>query len=52
MLNRIFTQADLQRVDIGVAMCHFELTAREQGLAGEWVKDHAELKHRMNLHAI
>lgn len=29
--------ADLQRVDIGIAMCHFELTAREQGLFGKWV---------------
>lgn len=28
--------ADLQRVDMGIAMCHFELTAREQGLAGKW----------------
>ena len=28
--------ADLQRVDIGIAMCHFALTARELGLAGEW----------------
>jgi hypothetical protein len=28
---------DIQRVDIGIAMCHFELTAREQGLAGAWV---------------
>lgn len=28
--------ADLQRVDLGIAMCHFELTAREQGLAGAW----------------
>jgi len=28
--------ADLQRVDMGIAMCHFELTAREMGLAGEW----------------
>jgi nitroreductase len=37
-LNRMFTQADLQRVDIGIAMCHFEWTAREQGLAGAWVK--------------
>jgi len=27
---------DLQRVDMGIAMCHFELTARELGLAGEW----------------
>ncbi|MGO9311020.1 MAG: nitroreductase family protein [Spirochaetia bacterium] len=28
---------DLQRVDSGIAMCHFELTAREQGLSGQWV---------------
>jgi hypothetical protein len=28
--------ADLQRVDVGIAMCHFELTARELGLSGEW----------------
>jgi nitroreductase len=38
MLNRIFTQSDLQRVDIGIAMCHFELSARELGLAGEWLQ--------------
>jgi len=29
--------ADLQRVDLGIAMCHFELVAREHGLAGSWV---------------
>lgn len=29
--------ADLQRVDMGIAMCHFELVARERGLAGRWV---------------
>jgi len=28
---------DLQRVDSGISMCHFELTARELGLAGRWV---------------
>jgi hypothetical protein len=28
--------ADLQRVDLGIAMCHFELTARELGLRGAW----------------
>jgi hypothetical protein len=28
--------ADLQRMDMGIAMCHFELTAREQGLHGHW----------------
>jgi nitroreductase len=31
--------ADIQRVDMGIAMCHFELTAREMGLPGEWVLD-------------
>ena len=28
---------DLQQVDMGIAMCHFELAAREKGLAGQWV---------------
>ena len=31
--------ADLQRVDMGIAMCHFALTARELGLGGQWVLD-------------
>ncbi len=31
--------ADLQRVDMGIAMCHFESAAREQGSAGRWVLD-------------
>lgn len=28
--------ADLQRVDMGIATCHFELTARDLGLPGKW----------------
>jgi hypothetical protein len=28
--------ADLQRVDMGIAMCHFDLTTHEMGLTGEW----------------
>ena len=28
--------ADLQRVDLGIAMCHFELAAGEKGLTGSW----------------
>jgi len=28
--------ADLQRVDMGIACCHFELAARALGLAGKW----------------
>jgi nitroreductase len=38
--GRVFSfvkMADLQRVDMGIAMCHFELAARERGLAGRWV---------------
>jgi nitroreductase len=31
--------ADLQRVDLGIAMCHFALVARELGLDGRWVVD-------------
>ena len=33
---RLLRIADLQRVDLGIAMCHFELVAREAGLAGSW----------------
>ena len=31
-----FMKSDLQRVDIGIAMCHFALTAEEEGLQGIW----------------
>lgn len=27
---------DIQRVDMGIAMCHFELAAQELGLPGKW----------------
>ncbi|WP_019850422.1 nitroreductase family protein [Desulfitobacterium sp. PCE1] len=35
---------DIQRVDIGIAMCHFELAVKELGLSGKWqiVKPSAE----------
>ncbi|MBN2147569.1 MAG: nitroreductase family protein [Anaerolineales bacterium] len=35
--QRLLAVADLQRVDMGIALCHFELTARDLGLHGEWV---------------
>ncbi len=28
---------DLQRLDVGIGMSHFELTARNMGLSGQWV---------------
>ena len=38
-LFAVLRLADLQRVDLGIAQCHFELVARELGLAGGWVFD-------------
>jgi hypothetical protein len=35
--------ADLQRVDMGIAMCHFELATRERGLAGRWLVEQPAL---------
>jgi hypothetical protein len=37
-------KADLQRVDIGIAMCHFELAADEEGLRGKWNVKNPRLK--------
>ena len=36
--------ADLQLVDMGIAMCHFELTAKEMNLAGKWVVDEPDIQ--------
>ena len=42
---KLFTVADLQRIDMGIAMCHFELTALELGLDGYWeIKDPGSIK--------
>ena len=38
-LFAVLRLADLQRVDLGIALCHFELIARELGLGGGWVLD-------------
>ena len=43
-LNALLRLADLQRVDMGIAMAHFALTARELGLDGGWVVDEPEIK--------
>jgi nitroreductase len=36
LLARLLSIADLQRVDMGIAMSHFELAADELGLKGAW----------------
>ena len=38
-LYTVLRLADLQRVDLGIAMCHFELAARELGMTGVWLTD-------------
>jgi len=34
--QRILRLADLQQIDMGIAMCHFALSAAEKGMRGEW----------------
>jgi nitroreductase len=34
--SALMPRVDLQRIDLGIAMCHFELGAQELGLPGEW----------------
>jgi len=41
---RLLRIADMQRLDMGIAMCHFELTANELGLSGEWTVDEPEIE--------
>jgi len=36
-IKLILDLCDLQRLDMGIAMCHFQLAARETGLKGKWV---------------
>jgi nitroreductase len=35
---------DMQRLDAGIAMCHFELTANESGLEGDWTIDEPSIQ--------
>ena len=41
--------ADLQRVDMGIAMCHFELAARDLGLNGIWEDNRPDLELHENM---
>jgi hypothetical protein len=34
--NSLLGVADMQRIDMGIVMCHWELTAEELGLGGRW----------------
>ncbi|MCP4692768.1 MAG: nitroreductase [Desulfobacterales bacterium] len=41
--KKLFNMADLQRVDMGIAMCHFELACEAHGLAGSWKVEEPEI---------
>ena len=34
--KKMFGLADMQRIDMGIAMCHFELASDEKGINGKW----------------
>ena len=36
LLGKLLGVADVQRIDMGIAMCHFELSALEMGVSGRW----------------
>jgi len=44
ILFTVLGLADLQRVDMGISMCHFELMARELSLPGRWVVREPDLE--------
>ena len=37
--KRYFGMADMQRIDMGIAMLHFDLACRELSLKGEWIRE-------------
>jgi len=41
-LGRFTGIADMQRIDMGIAMCHFELAVQDAGLDGKWMEENPE----------
>ena len=44
MLKKVLGIFDLQRVDMGIALCHFDLTMKELGVQGDWVVKEPTIK--------
>ena len=42
--ENIVKDIKLQNVDMGIAMCHFELSAKELGLKGDWNVNDPQIK--------
>ncbi len=44
---------NIQRIDIGIAMCHFEMTMNELGIKGSWIMDNElNIKLPENVHYV
>ncbi len=43
---------DIQKVDMGIALCHFDLTMKENGIAGKFVFDDPKIKVPENIYYI
>lgn len=55
LYNRAFKDFAIQKVDMGIALCHFELSAKELGLSGTWQRlepapDSSKLLYMMSWH--
>ncbi len=44
--DRVFGDVNLQNVDMGIALCHFELAAEELGLPGSWREEEPDIPSR------
>jgi hypothetical protein len=49
LLKKVLGIFDLQRVDMGIAMCHFDLTMKELGARGNWVVEEPSIIKLDNL---
>ena len=43
LVTKLLRIEDLQRVDLGIGMCHFELSAKELGLKGGWMVEEPDI---------
>ena len=43
-INKTLSISDMQRIDMGIAMCHFQLTAEELRLKGSWIVEDPDIK--------
>lgn len=46
---KLVKMADIQRLDIGIAMCHWELGANEMGLQGNWIVAAPSIENKNSL---